>query len=64
MVIASGDEDYPQIIAGSITSTHMGGEVLDFSTNYEGEIAKVICHEIRVAVIGEVGQHIFTIYPV
>jgi hypothetical protein len=51
------------IIAGKVGGTYSGEEVSDFEHHYVPALEKVLCHEMRIAVLAEVGQRIFTVIP-
>ena len=55
-------EELP-IIAGKIGGLYSGEEIDVFEEEYRKEIAKVICHPMRVALLAEKGERIFKIYP-
>lgn len=53
------------IIAGKIGGSYSGEELYEFEEEIAPEIAKVICHPLRVAVISDTGgEQFFTINPV
>ena len=56
-------EELP-IIAGKIGGLHSGEELETFEFELNQEIAKVICHPVRIAVLAESGERIFTIEPI
>lgn len=51
------------IIAGKIGGSFEGEEVFMFMHNYGDSIENEICHDVRVAVLGESGGKIFTLKP-
>lgn len=59
----SGAVPYLPIIAGKIGGTWPGNEVFTFEEELTVELGRVICHPLRVAVLGEKGERIFTILP-
>lgn len=67
VVIPSWSEHEPEglpIIAGKIGGGYLGEELVEFEYKIAPEIAKVICHPLRVAVISDSrGEQIFTIEP-
>lgn len=52
-----------QIVCGFISSTASGFEILAFKESIIPELKKVICHEVRIVVIAENGERIFSIKP-
>lgn len=61
--VGGGSGEIP-IIAGKIGALYSGEELYDFEEEYSPEIAKVICHPLRVAVISDTGgEKFFTINP-
>lgn len=57
-----GDEDLP-IIAGKVGGMYAGEELVIFEQEYVPQLEESICHNLRVAVLGESGEKIFTIKP-
>lgn len=55
-------EDLP-IIAGKIGGFGSGDELEVFRNQLMPELAKRLCHPLRVAVLAEEGEEIFHIYP-
>ena len=51
------------IIAGKIGGRGSGDELITFEYEILPELSKVICHNMRVAVLGESGERIFNITP-
>jgi len=51
------------IIAGKIKSGYPGGELIDMETKYGPMLEERICCPLRVAVIAESGEKIFTFKP-
>jgi hypothetical protein len=49
------------ILAGKASGLWGGEEVADFEDEIIPLLEKVICHQVRIAVIGESGEKIFTI---
>lgn len=52
------------IIAGKIGGLYPTEELHVFETLIMPKIAAVICHKLRIAVIADEGEEMFTIYPV
>jgi hypothetical protein len=48
---------------GYIKSYYGGGELVEFETRYLPEIEKVICCDVRIAVLAERGERVFTLSP-
>ena len=57
-----GNEKLP-IIAGKIGGLYGGEELHSFEFEFIPKIKKLICHEIRIAVLAETGERIFRITP-
>lgn len=57
-----GDDPLP-IISGKIGGMSSSEELLTFEYELAPELAKVICHPMRIAVLAEDGQEIFTVNP-
>ena len=51
------------IIAGKIGGSYAGEELFIFETDYGPRLAEVLCHPLRVAVIAEQGERMFTVMP-
>ncbi len=51
------------IIAGKIGGMYFGEELVEFRDYWVPELAKVLCHPLRVAVLADHGQHIFNVAP-
>lgn len=51
------------IIAGKIGGTYPGDELDTFMLEFIPKIKKVICHDVRIAVLGDSGEQIFKITP-
>ena len=51
------------IIAGKIGGSYPGDEIDTFACDFIPKIDKVICHDVRIAVLGESGEQIFRITP-
>ena len=51
------------IIAGKIGGLYFGEELVEFESYWAPELAKVICHPLRVAVLADHGQQIFNVAP-
>jgi hypothetical protein len=51
------------IIAGHISETYSGGEFDLVNEICTSELSPLICHPIRIAVLGEDGSHILTVWP-
>jgi hypothetical protein len=51
------------IIAGKLGASFVGGELQDFEHYDVPVLAAAICHPLRVAVLAEEGEQIFTIQP-
>jgi hypothetical protein len=58
----SSEEELP-IIAGKVGGMYAGEEIDAFSTRYTKELAPRLCHPLRIAVLAETGEHIFTVTP-
>jgi hypothetical protein len=56
------DETLP-IIAGKIGGMSRGEELVEFECEIGAELEASICHPLRVAVLAEVGERIFTFEP-
>lgn len=59
---ADNEWDLP-IIAGKIGELYSGGELVAFMHVLAPEIAKGICHPVRVAVLADHGQDIYQVTP-
>lgn len=53
----------PRIIAGRVSGLYQGEEIHIFQGQVLPDLAEVICHPIRIAVIAEVGQVFLTAFP-
>ena len=51
------------IIAGKVGGLHEGEELEDFEKDYIPAISKRICHPVRIAVLAEEGEAIYTVEP-
>ena len=51
------------IIAGKVGGMGAGDELLKFEFEFNEEIAKLICHPMRIAVLAEGGERVFTVTP-
>ena len=51
------------IIAGKIGGLYSGEELYNFEHDLVPELSASICHELRIAVIAEVGERIFVVTP-
>jgi len=51
------------IIAGKIGGLYPGEELVTFEYEFIPQIKEVICHELRIAVVAQCGEKIFTIDP-
>lgn len=51
------------IIAGKIGGLYFGEELVEFESYWAPELAKVICHPLRVAVLADHGESIFNVAP-
>ena len=51
------------IIAGKVGGTHSGDELNEFFNTIIPDIEEIICHNVRIAVIAESGENIFTATP-
>lgn len=51
------------IIAGKIGGFYSGEELYDFEQEIVPELSASICHELRIAVLAEVGERIFVVTP-
>lgn len=51
------------IIAGKIGGVYPGQELDTFEDELNEQLAKVICHPLRIAVLAEEGERIFTVMP-
>ena len=56
------DQDIP-VIAGRIKGSRSGEEIEIFEREFVPKLADRICHRIRVAVLADEGERIFTILP-
>ena len=59
-------EDSPKelpIIAGKLGGLYSGEEIVSFEMETEPQIAKVICHPVRIAILAESGEKIIHIKP-
>lgn len=52
------------IIAGKVGGLYRGEELDAFDLYLRPHLSKVICHPLRIAVLAESGERIFTINPV
>ena len=52
------------IIAGKVGGLYKGEELVTFENELIPELEKVICHPLRIAVLAESGEQIFTTNPV
>lgn len=52
-----------QILAGKIGGLYSGEELDVFEYEIMPNLAKVLCHPMRVAVLAESGEQIFTVQP-
>jgi len=57
-----GNPNLP-IIAGKVKGSYAGEEVLTMEMDIVPEIKKVICHKVRIAVLGDTDEKIFKIKP-
>jgi hypothetical protein len=51
------------IIAGKVGGFGAGDELLTFELGFNEELAKVLCHPMRIAVLAESGERVFTVTP-
>ena len=51
------------IIAGKVGGLYAGEELHTFEFELNAELAKGICHPVRIAVLAESGERIFTVAP-
>lgn len=51
------------IIAGKVGGSYSGQELFMFETEIVQDLSKVICHPMRVGVLAECGEQIFTVMP-
>lgn len=51
------------IIAGKLGGLYAGEELVDFEFEYAPRLEDVLCHSMRVAVLAEKGERIFTVMP-
>ncbi len=51
------------IIAGKVGGLYAGEELDKFEQEYIKELALVLCHSLRIAVLAESGEKIFTVKP-
>lgn len=58
-----GGAKFMPIIAGKIGGLHPGEELIDFEYTYIPKLEKVLCHNLRIAVLAEEGEQIFIIRP-
>lgn len=61
VILAPGGKEHP-IIAGKVGGLYGCEELHDFE-GYSVELGALICHPLRIAVLAEAGQQIFTIEP-
>lgn len=52
------------IIAGKLGGLYSGEEIVSFEMDIEPQIAKVICHPLRIAILAEDGEKILYIKPI
>ena len=50
------------IIAGKVGASYPGGELFEMEA-IVGELSGKVCHDIRIAVLADEGEEIFTIKP-
>lgn len=60
---SKSEGEYMPIIAGKIGGLYAGEELDDFENKIAPDLSVTICHPMRVAVIAEQGEKIFTINP-
>ncbi len=58
-----GGTGFLPIIAGKVGGMYSGEEIVTFEHEIAPELAKEICHPMRIAVLAESGQRIFEIKP-
>jgi len=58
----SDGSEYP-IIAGKVGGTSGGEEILIFELDYLPRLEATICHPMRIAVLAESGERVFTVTP-
>ena len=51
------------IIAGKVAGLFRGEELQIFEYEFNEKLAKVLCHPMRIAVLAEGGERIFTVTP-
>lgn len=51
------------IIAGKVGGLYAGEELHTFENELIPELSKIICHPMRIAVLAESGEQIFTVLP-
>ena len=51
------------IIAGKVGGLGSGDELITFEFDLNEQLAKLICHPLRIAVLAETGERIFTVVP-
>lgn len=59
---APGDDGLP-IIAGKCGEAWQGGEFSMFENALLPELAALICHPLRIAVLAESGERLYTVHP-
>ena len=59
----SPDQKELPIIAGKIGGLYEGEELHTFEFEFIPKLESLICHKIRIAVLAETGEKIFTAFP-
>lgn len=52
------------VIAGKVGGLYQGEELNYFELEIIPELSKRVCHSLRIAVLAEVGERIFTVEPI
>lgn len=58
-----GDIDELPIISGKIGGLSSGEELVTFEYEINVKLSNLICHSLRIAVLAECGERIFTVHP-
>ena len=60
---ASEDKHDLPIIAGKVGGLYSSEELDTFEQEFVPQLAEVICHKMRIAVLADTGERIFTVWP-
>jgi len=63
IVIPWSSSEHLPIIAGKIGGLYSGEELVHMEYDIVPKIEKKICHNVRIAVLAECGEKIFTAHP-